>query len=219
MEARSRMPGGILVAAILLGVSACATPQAAHEQGVPPAAPGGDGEQRQIAALKASLQTLQTSESAGRTGTLKGVGTINVSPAPPLLLATSSFSLIPSTPDLEALLDQIGRAWREGRRRPVSNPEFQAAFGLLDRHVLAVRALGGGAFIREAQSDDKGGFTFDNVPEGRWLLVTELQTPVSALVWAIRGRVIVGKTTFVKVSETNVWIEGHRSASDEKRTP
>jgi len=175
-------------------------------------------QQRDDTALKTSLQALISSEAAGRTGTVKGLGVLIITPAPPITLAKGLFSLVPSTPDLEAKLRDIGRSWRQ-QRRPVPPSEFQSAFGLLDHHVAVVRALGGQAFIREAQSEDKGQFTFEGVPEGQWLLVTDMASPVSALLWAIPGQVIAGQTTFVRVGNENILLEGRRSEPNEEIGP
>lgn len=218
MRARSGIVRRSLVAWLLLGVSACATPQTAHQEGPPPAPSPSDGEQPQVEALKASLQALMTSRAAGRAGTLKGVGILEAPPAPPVLLVKGTISLIPSTPNLEATLREIGRRWREGRRHPVSEAEFQGAFGVLDRHVLATKLLSGQDFIRKAETDDKGRFAFENVPEGRWLLITTVESPVSALLWAVPGMVIAGKTTFVKVENGNIFIEGLKLESEDKAT-
>lgn len=220
MRAHGVIGGRTIVAGLLLGVSACTTPQTTDRVGAEPAAAPSVAEQQpDDAALNTSLQDLISSEAAGRTGTMKGLGVLIITPAPPILLAKGSFSLVPFTSDLEAKLRDIGRSWRQQQRHPVSVSEYQAAFDLLNRHVLAVRALNGQAFIREAESDDKGRFTFERVPEGRWLLVTDMVSPVSALLWAIPGQVIAGQTTFVRVGNENILIEGRRSETKEEIRP
>lgn len=219
MPPRRRRGANTLVAGLLLGVSACASPETAQRQGAASAAPASQGgHQPGEAPLKAALQALTTSDGAGHTGRLDGVGFVNVSPAPVVPLEKRSVSLVPSTPDLEATLGAIARKWRAGGRSPLPMSELQAAFALLDRHVQAVRALGGEPFLRFAETDDKGRFAFDAIPAGRWVLVTSLESPVSALLWAIPGDVDAGKTVQVIVGNGNILLEGQAPPGKEPTT-
>jgi hypothetical protein len=170
------------------------------------------------AALNAALATLKASQAAGQTGTLKGIGMLSLPPAPPVALEKRAVSLMPSTPDLEAALGTIAHKWRQGRRRPVALAELQAAFALLDRHVRAVRAAGAQAFLRFAETDDKGQFSFEAIPAGRWLLVTSLESPVSALLWAIPGDITAGESLQVTVGSGSILLEGRTSPGEEPAT-
>jgi hypothetical protein len=170
------------------------------------------------AGLKAALETLKASQAAGQIGTLKGIGMLALPPAPPVALEKRAVSLIPSTPDLEAALGTIARKWRQGRRRPVAVGELQEAFALLDRHVRAVRAAGAATFLRFAETDDKGRFAFEAIPAGRWLLVTSLESPVSALLWAIPRDIIAGDSLQVTVGPGSILLEGRTSPGDEPAT-
>lgn len=213
MRSQRRQRGRAIVAGLLLGLSACATPETARMEG--PASGAAPSE----AELNAALQALKAREAAGQTGTVKGFGFLNASPAPPVVFAKGALSLIPSTPALEATLLDIARKWRQGRRRPVSESEAQAAFALLDRHVRTLQARSEAALIRAAESDDKGRFAFEAVPAGRWLLVTDMESPVSAILWAIPADVKAGETVQVIVSDANILLEGQRPASRERPTP
>jgi hypothetical protein len=202
---------------LLVGVSACATAERAQQESTAfSPAPGAAEQQPAEAALKAAIEALKASEAAGHTVTIRGFGHLELLPAPTLLLEKRSVSLIPSTPDLEAQLLTIHLKWREGRRRPLSLAELQAAFALLDRHVRAVRSLGGDALIRVAETDEKGTFTLEDVPAGRWLLVTTLESPVSALLWAIPAD--IGKTGTVQqvyVNNGTILLEGRAAPREE----
>ena len=224
MRVRSGVRERTLVAGLLLGVSACAAPQTAQQEGAAPRidtpnAPSSSrdarGEQSAEASLKAVLDALRTNAAAGRTGTVKGIGNLDVSPAPLVVLSKGMISLIPSTPELEAAVREIGRRWRAGGRRPVRIEEFQAAFSLLDRHAQAIRALGGADLLRPAETDSDGRFSFQAVPEGRWLLVTDLASPISALLWAIPNRVITGETAVIHLGNGNILVEGSTARHEE----
>lgn len=218
MPTRRRRGANALVAGLLLvGVSACTTAERAEQETTAfSPAPGAGEQQPAEAALKAAIEALKTSEAAGHTVTVKGFGLLVLLPAPTLPLEKRSVSLIPSTPNLEAQLRTIHLKWREGRRRPLSTAELQAAFALLDRHVRAVRTLGGEAFIRLTETDEKGRFTLEGVPAGRWVLATSLESPVSALLWAIPGD--IGKTGTVQqvfITNENILLEGGASPREE----
>ena len=213
MRSQRRQRGRAIVAGLLLGLSACATPETARMEGLASGAAPSEAE------LNAALQALKASQAAGQTGTVNGFGFLNASPAPLVVFAKGALSLIPSTPALEAALLDVARTWRQGRRRPVSEPEAQAAFALLDRHVRALQARGERAFIRSAQSDDEGRFAFEAVPAGRWLLVTDMDSPVSAILWAIPADVKAGETVQVIVTDGTILLEGQRPASRERPTP
>ena len=224
MRARSGVGGRTLVAGLLLGVSACATPQTTQQEGATPridtpntplSSRDARGGQSAEASLKAILDGLRTNAAAGRTGTVKGIGNLDVSPAPLIVLSKGTVSLIPSTPELEAAVREIGRRWRAGGRRPVQVEEFQAAFGLLDRHAQAISALGGADLLRLAETDSNGRFSFEAVPEGRWLLVTDLASPISALLWAISDHVSAGETTVVHLTNWNILVEGSTAKQEE----
>lgn len=220
MRAQRRQRERAIVAGLLLGLSACATPEIARQEGSGPAsAASARPQQPDDAALNAALQALKASAAAGRTGTVKGFGFLTASPAPPVVFAKGALSLIPSTPALETALRNIARKWRQGLRRPLSESEAQAAFALLNRHVGAVRALGGGHFILAAESDDQGRFAFEAVPAGRWLLVTDMESPVSAILWAIPTEAEAGETIQVIVTDGDILLEGHKPAGKRATTP
>ena len=215
MSTQKRNGGRTLIVGLLLGLSACMGGEAARRETAVPVA----NEPRPAeAALNAALATLKASQAAGQTGTLKGIGMLSLPPAPPVALEKRAVSLMPSTPDLEAALGTIAHKWRQGRRRPVALAELQAAFALLDRHVRAVRAAGAQAFLRFAETDDKGQFSFEAIPAGRWLLVTSLESPVSALLWAIPGDITAGESLQVTVGPGSILLEGRTSPGDEPAT-
>lgn len=201
MQRPGRKIGKAVVTVILLGVSACATPQT--------------GSRAAETDLSAFLTTIKQNDADGKTGTLKGIGFLSLPSTPPVVLDNAAVSLIPSTPALEAALRAAQQQWRQGRRRPVPPSEFQATFSLLDRHVRTIQAMGQAPLLRFAETDDKGRFSFEAVPAGRWLLVTTMDSPVSTILWAIPGDVGPAETVQVHVGGANILLEGRKAEETE----
>lgn len=195
MHTPSGMLGKAVLVAVLCGASACAAPQQT-------AAPVTTSDLQEI------LNAIKQNQIEGKTGAIKGVGILPMTPAPPVPLNNTAISLIPSTPELESALAAINQRWREGRRRPVSTAEFQSAFAVLDRHVRSLHDLGERSLLQLAETDDKGLFAFETVPAGRWILVTTMESPVSAILWALPGDVKPGQISQVLVSTNNILLEG-----------
>lgn len=193
--------GNAVVVAVLFGLASCATPQAPVSSS-----------QTDLTIL---LDTIKQNHADGKTATLKGIGLITLPPGPPVVLDNAAISLIPSTPELESALLAAHRKWREGRRLPVSEAEFQATFRLLNRHVRTIQVMGYGQLLRFADTDDKGRFTFDGVPAGRWLLVATMDSKISSILWAISGDLEAGKTANLHVSGDNILFEGRKAAEAE----
>lgn len=193
--------GKAVVFAVLVGLTSCATPQA----------PGSSSQTD----LTIVLETIKQHHADGKTTTLKGIGLITLPPGPPVVLDNAAVSLIPSTPELESALLAAHRKWREGRRLPVSETEFQATFRLLDRHVRTIQVLGYAPLLRFAETDDKGRFTFDGVPTGRWLLTAMMDSKISTILWAIPGDLEAAKTAYVHLSGANILLEGRNAAQAE----
>ena len=177
MRSGSTRRGGTagLVAALLC-LGACAGPGTT----APPAA---QGQAAAEAPLQGAVRQLLANQAAGLVRTIGGVGFVKAPIAVPL--ANGEISLIPLTPDLEATLARLQRRWLAGRRQPLPYEAFQTAFAVLTKQRVAVGRAGGEALIRFAPTDDSGRFTFNQVPEGQWLLVADMNAPVSILLWAV----------------------------------
>jgi len=164
-----------LLAALLL-LTACAG-------NVTTTAPPGERQPTAESSLRGTVEKLSANQATGRVRTIQGVGYVMAPVAVPL--ADGEVSLIPSTPDLEAALARLQRRWLNGRKQPLPYEAFQAAFSRLTAHRVEVGRAGGEAFIRFATTDKRGRFRFEQVPEGRWLLVADMSSPVSTVLWAV----------------------------------
>ncbi len=192
------------LAAAVLGLTACA-------KAMPPIEPM---EQKTTteARLRQTVQTLLANEAAGRVRTVEGVGFVTAPIAVPL--ANGEVSLIPSTPDLEATLAGLWRRWWAGRRQPLPYEAFKTAFRHLTAQRVAVGGAGGEALVRFAQTDDRGGFRFEKVPEGRWLLLADMSSPVSTLLWAVPVDVGAQDPPPVFLVDGNLLLEARKGKAD-----
>jgi len=149
----------------------------------PSGAPSAKRQPASVSPLPGIVQVLLANQAAGRIRTIGGVGYVTAPIAVPL--ANGEVSLIPSTPDLEAALARLQRRWLNGKRLPLPYEAFQTAFTRLTAHRVQIGQAGGEALIRFATTDERGAFRFEQVPEGRWLLVADMSSPVSILLWAV----------------------------------
>jgi len=188
-----------LIAAIVLGLaalSACALRQIGADQ----------------AELRPALQALEAAAAAGKTGTITG-NLYLLNPGVPTLLRDHPVTVVPLTPRLEQAIAEIGRRYAT-THDPFPPAEAARAKQLLDDAVGAIKRLGGEAWIRTTRTEqDEAGFRFDQVPEGRWLLVAEFETRHSRLLWAVPVSVEAGTTTLKRLNDGNIWLDGLKPAS------
>ena len=182
------------LAIALLGAAACAR---AIDTTKPPVSEGG---------LHRAVRETLASQAAGRLGSVEGIGLITSGPVT-IFLANGEVGLIPDSPELEAALAKLHQRWVEGRRQPLLTQELQGAFLALTAQQLAVKQLGGESLIRFAKTDEKGQYRFEQVPEGRWLLVGNLNSTVSAILWAVPVDVVAGAVSETSLADANILLE------------
>ena len=163
--------GPATLAAVLLGLTACAKVMSPVEEKTVDPLP------------QKTVQMMLANHEAGRVKTVSGAGYI-VGPIA-IAMAHGEVSLIPSAPALEATLAKLQNRWLAGRRQPLPFEAFQNAFVPLTQQRIAVGRAGGESLIRFASTDEQGRFRFEGVPQGRWLLVADMSSPVSTLLWAL----------------------------------
>lgn len=193
-----------LAAAALLGLAACAGP-------VTTAKPAPESP------LQLEVRGLLARQAEGRLGSVRGIGFIKASIV--VLLADGEVALLPSTPQLEFALASFHRRWQEGRRQPLPFQVAQEAFSLLTAQRAVVGRLGGESLLRFAKTNQRGEFSIEQVPAGRWLLVTDFSTPVSALLWAVPVEVKAGQTTPVSLGDANILLEARKEKVEEGSKP
>ena len=193
-----------VVASVLVLLTACTGPAATNAP-----APSAKEQPPVEDPLRPVVQELLANQEAGRVRTVSGIGYVLAPVA--VFLANGDVSLIPSSPDLEAALARFQRQWNAGRRAPLPYETFQTAFARLTAHRLAMRRAGGEALIRFATTDDKGRFRFERVPEGRWLLVADMSSPVSTLLWTVPVEVGAGDPPLLFLVEGNLLLEARKA--------
>ena len=224
MSADGRTRGRRVVATALVGLAACAGPLSDQQAKEQPAAPAAEDKaeealagrgalEQAVEGIPAALAALRSSEEARKFGSIKGIASL-LAPLP-LPLQNGEVSAIPATPGLEAALRRAHGRWVAEGRRPLPHEQFQGVLQLLNRYVQRVKLAGGGPYVRFSKTDSKGSFAFDNLPAGRWVLATDLSSPISAILWALPGAVHDGSQVRVLLSEDNVLLEGLKRAAPE----
>ena len=187
------------LAAVMLSLAACAGPAATRPAGENP--------------LQRAVQSLLARQAEGQLGAIRGVGSVKASVE--VFLANGEVALIPSTPQLEQDMRRFHRRWLEGRRQPLPFREANETFRLLTVQRAGLAKLGGQSLLRFAKTDAQGRFTFEQVPAGRWLAVTDISGPVSALLWAVPVEVMAGQTTRLSLSDASVLLEARKEKPEE----
>lgn len=160
----------VTMAAAIIGLAACAAGTTPSPKAVPQAR------------LQETVGALLANQTAGVTATLTGSGFVTGPIAVPL--ANGEVTLVPLTPELDKVLAGLQRQWLDGKRQPLSFDTYKTAVAILTAHRIAVAQAGGEALIRFTRTDGKGNFRFEGVPEGPWLLLADLRSSVSILLWA-----------------------------------
>jgi len=197
----------LVLAPMLLALTACAGPATT-------AAPSAKQQPAAESPVQRAVQELLANQAAGRLRTVSGVGYVLAPIVVPL--ENGEVSLLPSAPYLESALARIQRQWVAGRRQPLPFEAFQRAFTLLTAHRLAVGRDGGEALVRFAKTDDKGRFTFEQIPEGRWLLVADMSSPVSTLLWTVPVQLGAQNPPPILLTEGSLLLEARKP---EQATP
>ena len=162
--------------------------------------------------VQQAVQQLLANQAAGRVRTISGVGYVMAPIA--VFLANGEISLLPSTPDLESELALLHRRWEAGRRQPLPFEAFQAAFTRLTAQREAVGQAGGETLVRFAETDKKGRFRFEAVPEGRWILVADMSSPVSTLLWAVPIQVGPNDPPPLPLIDSTLLLEARKTERD-----
>jgi hypothetical protein len=131
-------------------------------------------------------------------------------PALPIPLKDWPVILIPLTPSLEQAVIQAHAAFIRNGRTPLT----AQALGRVRQPIITtidhLEASGHKALIRTAQTEtgDEPQFTFPDVPPGRWLLLAELRSKISVVLWAVPVTVTKGAQTWQSLNDKGIWLEG-----------
>ena len=159
-------------------------------------------------ASAAYLATILEHQVSGKTGTV--VGRLYLAqPAIPTPLMGWTVTLLPLSPTQESALNQVRSPYLDGGREPLSPERFDAARSFLNRLQAAAGDQHAPSLVRSATTNHvDAGFTFPDVPDGRWVLIAELPGKVSTLLWAYPITVMATKTTVTILNDSAIWLEG-----------
>lgn len=158
--------------------------------------------------LPTTIARLQAHREQGRTGSVWGFLYLR-NPGIATSLQDQLVTLLPLTPELETAVHHARQAYRAGDFAPLP---FQALDRLrlaLDSARTQLRGVGRGDLILQTRTE-KGNeprFEFREVPEGQWLLLAELPSPLSLAVWIVPVTITAGSATRQSLNDQTV-IEG-----------
>lgn len=154
------------------------------------------------------LSALRTHQEAGQTGTITGRLYL-AQPGVPTPLLDWAVTLLPLSPEQETALERARAPYLDGDRTPLSPEQFATSRQVIEGLRVAADPRGEAGLIRTATTNRvDAAFTFNDVPEGRWLLTAELPGKLSTLLWAVPVSVTAGKSTVSLLNDSAVWLEG-----------
>jgi hypothetical protein len=154
-------------------------------------------------------QTLQARKDHAEVGTVEGLLYLG-RPGVPTPLRDAPVTLIPLPPGLETAVADARARYAAGGFQPLPTQAFAKAHQPITTAVRQLRASEYRELMREVKtaSSVDPEFRFQDVPAGRWLLLAELRSPISTLLWAVPVTVTAGATTRQSLNDDTIWIEG-----------
>lgn len=166
----------------------------------------GNTREREISLL---LQSLKEAEQKREVGTVEG-NLYLAEPAVPTPLSDWPVLLIPLTPTLENAVTRAKKQFAANGRVPLSAKTLTMAHQPITNYLNELGASGRGELMRRTKTDPQGNptFRFQDVPHGRWLLMAEISSQISVLLWALPVTVTRGEVTRQSLNDKNIWLEG-----------
>jgi hypothetical protein len=154
-------------------------------------------------------QTVQAHKDHAEVGIVEGLLYLG-RPGIPTPLFDAPVTLIPLSPGLETAVADARARYAAGGFQPLSTQAFAKAHQPITTAVRQLLASEYRELVREVKtaSSVDPEFRFQGVPAGRWLLLAELHSPISTLLWAIPVTVTAGATTRQPLNDQTIWIEG-----------
>lgn len=155
------------------------------------------------------LRTLDEAKHKGEVGSVTGFLYLML-PGLPTPLKDWPVRLIPLSPTLEQAVSLSREQFERGGRIPLTAEALQQATQPITDTIERLKAIGHTELIRMVHTESGADptFTFQDVPQGRWLLLAELPSKLSVLLWAQPVTVSKGQATRQLLNDTSVWLEG-----------
>lgn len=159
------------------------------------------------------LRSLEEARQHGEVGSIGGYLYL-MQPALPIPLRDWPVILIPLTPTLEQAVIQAHAAFIRNGRTPLTADALGRVRQPIITTIDHLEASGRKALIRTAQTETgvEPQFTFPDVPPGRWLLLAELRSKISVVLWAVPVTVTKGAQTWQSLNDKGIWLEGLTAA-------
>ena len=155
------------------------------------------------------LRTLDEAKHKGEVGSVAGFLYLMM-PGLPTPLRDWPVRLIPLSPTLEKAVSLSREQFERGGRIPLTAEALKQAAQPIADTMKRLEATGHKELIRLVNTETGADptFTFQDVPQGRWLLLAELPSTLSVLLWAQPVTVSKGQVTRQSLNDTSVWLEG-----------
>lgn len=170
---------------------------------------GGLADRTKEGGLSEWLRTLHEAKQKGEIGTVEGYLYLFL-PGPPTPLRDWPVTLIPLPPTLEATVRSARLQFASSGRTPLTAQALAQARQPIDTFMKELSAMGHQELIRTVRTDTRTDpkFIFQGVPQGRWLLLAELPSKISVLLWAVPVTVTSGERTWQSLNDKSLWLEG-----------
>lgn len=155
------------------------------------------------------LRSLKEAEQSGEIGSVEGLLHLSATGVP-IPLRDWPVILMPLPPAMETAIAEVAHQYAAGGSAPLPSPAFARAHRMIDAYLRRLERTGYSDLIRRVKTDPGRDpvFRFADVPQGRWLLLAELPSAISRLLWAFPVTVQAGATTRQSLNDSNIWVEG-----------
>lgn len=155
------------------------------------------------------LRTLHEAKQKGEVGSVEGYLYLML-PGPPTPLRDWPVTLSPLPPTLESAVRLAREQFARTGRMPLTADALRLARQPITDYMKMLQATGYKELIRTVKTDTGTDpkFTFHDVPQGRWLLLAELPSKISVLLWAVPVTVTKGEVAWQSLNDKSLWLEG-----------
>lgn len=155
------------------------------------------------------LRSFDEAKQKGETGSVTGFLYLML-PGLPTPLRDWPVRMIPLTPTLEQAIRLSREQFERGGRAPLTAEALKQVTRPIADAITQIEATGHSELIRMVRTETGTNptFTFQDVPQGRWVLLAELPSKLSVLQWAQPVTVGKGKQIQQSLNDTNIWLEG-----------
>lgn len=159
--------------------------------------------------VSAWLRSLDEAKQKGEVGSVTGFLYLML-PGLPTPLRDWPVRMIPLSPTLEQAISLSRKQFERGGRTPLTAEALKQATQPITDTITQLEAAGHSELIRMVRTETGTDptFTFQDVPQGRWLLLAELPSKLSVLQWAQPVTIGKGEQIRQSLNDTNIWLEG-----------